>query len=116
MKSEKISVKTARDGEQVSWEGAYQVPETLAEATAQYGEAVVFGSFLSQLVTNVQNIARSALREGKDVAAATAAYVIGQKRERAPADPTAAILANFGKMDADARKALIAQLRASLSQ
>lgn len=119
MKKLTVEIETKQEsGAKVSWTGEVEVPESTSEAVAAYGEEVVADIIASQIKTNRMNIARAALRGGAssaDVAAAAASYVPGQKRERAPQDPTQAILSNFGKMDAEAKKALIAQLRQQLA-
>ena len=116
MKKVKIEMQTKKEDKSlVKWEGEVELPESLSEAVQLYGEEACGNLLVSQIQTNKMNIGRVALREGKDVVAAMAAYVPGQKRERTPTDPTQTILTNFGKMDVEARKALIAQLRAQLA-
>ena len=111
-----VEMVTEREGgEKVKWAGEIELPDSLQAAIEQYGEEACGNLLMAAIQTNKMNIGRAALREGKDVVAAMTSYVPGQKRERTPVDPTAAFLTNFAKMDVEAKKALIAQLRAGLA-
>lgn len=117
MKKVKVELKTKREDQTlVTWAGEVEVPESITEAVQLYGDEVCAELLQSQIQTNRMNIARAALRAGGDPGQAAAQYVPGQKRERAPTDPTTAVLQNFLKLDVEARKALIAQLKAKQGQ
>lgn len=116
MKTVELEVKTKKGEEEVTSKFNYKMAETVDEAVQVYGEEVVFELLDSQIRTNAQNIARAALREGRDPQQAADGYTPGVKRERAPVDPVAATLnkADRGEMSADDLQNLIAQLQARL--
>lgn len=118
MKTVELEVKTKKkdSDDVVNATVNYKMADSLDEAVSMYGQEVVWGLLESQIQTNAQNIARAALRDGRDAQAAADGYTPGVRRERAPVDPIAATLqrADSGAMSADDLQNLIAQLQARL--
>jgi len=97
---------------EVSWDPG----EDLDEAIAKYGAEIVYDMYIRASKIKLQSQMRSDLETGADQEAITATFADWRPDiDRTPTrDPKATIVANFNKLDAEEREALIAQLREGL--
>lgn len=106
-----LDVSAKKDGSEATI--SYDFGASLAEVTERYGEDVVFGKFLAQCKIDLQAVMRRYLTAGKDCAELTGIWKPGITLERI-ADPKASMKNAFTKMSEEEKKAIIAELKASL--
>lgn len=115
---ETIKVSTGKikgsDGNPVSISIEYDFGDNLADATEKYGEAVVFDLYKAAANIRVQNIARSALLNGKapeEVVKLASSYVLGTSFSTGPRDPVRTAETAVSKMSPEEEKEFILKLK-----
>ncbi|MCK5604599.1 hypothetical protein KAR91_22110 [Candidatus Pacearchaeota archaeon] len=91
----------------------YDFGADLDAAVALFGAEVVFTNYRKSAKIDLQAVMRRYLTAGKDCAELVGIWKPGVTLERI-VDPKAAAKNAFAKMDADEKKAFIAELKASL--
>jgi len=107
-----ISAKTKNHPEPVTIE--YDLPETLADLNAKFGEKVVESAAKGSLVITVQAAMRRLIEKGKDateIAEAMATFT-PSAREVSKASAFDKAAAQIGKLSPEERKALLEKLNA----
>lgn len=115
MAIEKISWETTKDGVKISGEFEYDMPEGIEAKLQKYGEETVDLGFEKSARIYLQALARRLATNGEDPMSATevanymkTAKVSFSKRETV--DPVEKIMAQFGKLSAEKRAAILASL------
>ena len=90
----------------------YDFGENLADASAQFGEEVVFTNFRQAAKIALQARMRNRMEKGGDVNALTTLWKPGIQMERATVDPMTAAKNAFGKMSAEERAEFLATFAA----
>ncbi|MBV6504774.1 MAG: hypothetical protein ILNGONEN_00327 [Syntrophorhabdaceae bacterium] len=115
---EKIKVSTGKikgsDGKPISIEIEYDFGDDLADAIKKYGEAAVFDLYKAAASIRVQNVARSALLNGKapeEAVALAENYVLGTSFSKGPRDPVRTAVSAVSKMSPEEEKEFILKLK-----
>lgn len=115
---EKIKVSTGKikgsDGKPVSVEIEYDFGDDLDDAVEKYGEVAVFNLYKVAANIRVQNIARSALFNGKapeEVVKLASTYVLGTSFSKGPRDPVRTAETAVGRMSPEEEKQFILKLK-----
>lgn len=115
---EKIKVSTGKikgaDGKPVSISIEYDFGDNLASAVEKYGEVVVFNLYKTAASIRVQNVARSALLNGKapeEAVKLASTYVLGTSFSVGPRDPVRTAETAVGRMSPEEEKQFILKLK-----
>lgn len=115
---ETIKVSTGKikgsDGKPVSISIEYDFGDNLESAVEKYGEAVVFDLYKAAASIRVQNIARSALLNGKtpeEAVELASKYVLGTSLSMGPRDPVRTAVSAVSKMSPEEEKKFILELK-----
>ncbi len=115
---ETIKVSTGKikgsDGKPVSISIEYDFGDNLASAVEKYGEAVVFDLYKAAANIRVQNVARSALLNGKtpeEAVKLAEKYVLGTSFSVGPRDPVRTAVSAVSKMSPEEEKKFILELK-----
>ncbi len=115
---ETIKVSTGKikgsDGKPVSISIEYDFGDNLASAIEKYGEAVVFDLYKAAANIRVQNVARSALLNGKapeEAVKLASTYVLGTSFSMGPRDPVRTAVSAVSKMSPEEEKKFILKLK-----
>ncbi len=115
---ETIKVSTGKikgsDGKPISIEIEYDFGDDLADAIKKYGEAAVFDLYKAAGSIRVQNVARSALLNGKtpeEAVKLASTYVLGTSFSTGPRDPVRTAVSAVSKMSPEEEKKFILQLK-----
>ena len=109
-----IEVKATKNGIDREVAALVDFGENLQDATAKFGEEVVFSGFVAQAKIRAQAIMRDMLTEGKtdeEIQTFMNTWKPGISRERT-VDPTAAFLNKFAGMTAEDQNKFLEQLMA----
>lgn len=112
----KIEVKATKviDGIERQATIPYDFGDSLADATAKFGEKAVFDDFVASAKITLQAGMRRLLEAGKseaEIASALATWKPGVKMERM-VDPVVSLMSKFGTMSEEEQLALIEKLKA----
>lgn len=108
---------TAKDGKAEGAPSAtisVDIPETLDEAKAMFGDAAILSNAISNWTVTLQAAVRRAIKAGKkadEIAASLAGAKMGVAIERSSVDPKTAVLAQFAAMTPEEQAAYIKQLQ-----
>ena len=115
---ETIKVSTGKikgtDGKPVSISIEYDFGDDLDDAIEKYGETVVFDLYKAAGSIRVQNVARSALFNGKtpeEAVKLAEKYVLGTSFSVGPRDPVRTAEAAVGRMSPEEEKEFILKLK-----
>ena len=115
---EKIKVSTGKikgsDGKPISIEIEYDFGDNLASAVEKYGEDVVFDLYKAAANIRVQNVARTALLNGKtpeEAVKLASKYVLGTSFSVGPRDPVRTAVSAVSKMSPEEEKKFILELK-----
>ena len=118
IKKETIKVSTGKikgsDGKPVSISIEYDFGENLEDAIKKYGEVVVFDLYKAAANIRVQNIARSALLNGKapeEVVKLAEKYVLGTSVSKGPRDPVRTAETAVSRMSPEDEKKFLLKLK-----
>jgi hypothetical protein len=115
---EMIKVSTGKikgpDGNPVSISVKYNFGDNLADAVEKYGEAVVFDLYRAAAMIRVQNVARSALLNGKapeEAVKLAEKYVLGTSFSMGPRDPVRTAETAVSRMSPEDEKKFLLKLK-----
>lgn len=115
---ETIKVSTGKikgsDGKPISIEIEYDFGDDLDDAIEKYGEIAVFDLYKAAGSIRVQNVARSALLNGKtpeEAVKLASKYVLGTSFSMGPRDPVRTAEAAVGRMSPEEEKQFILKLK-----
>jgi len=115
---EMIKVSTGKikgpDGNPVSISVKYNFGDNLADAVEKYGEAVVFDLYRAAAMIRVQNVARSALLNGKapeEAVKLAEKYVLGTSVSKGPRDPVRTAETAVSRMSPEDEKKFLLKLK-----
>ena len=107
-----VSAKVGKDGKPFSVD--YKLGETVEELVKQFGEAVVVNNCRAAIIVALQGVIRGALAKNKkpeEIKELVSKWKPGSRQPATP--PQEKLKAQFGKLDAETRKALLAELAKS---